>query len=88
MITTRDNGFSEIIEDGVHGAIVDRADNLVALREAIRFWSDAATREKARPAILQRASEFDISKNVAQTLALLLQVAASAASASGKIRKT
>jgi UDP-glucose:(heptosyl)LPS alpha-1,3-glucosyltransferase len=88
VITTRDNGFSEIIQDAVHGSIIDRADNTDALRDAIQFWCDAATRENARPAILQRASEFDISKNVERTLALLLQPAASAASASGKMRKT
>ena len=88
VITTRDNGFSEIIEDGVHGSIVDRATNPVALRDAIKFWSDAAARKNARPEIIARASQFDISKNVDRTLALLLQVAASAASVSGKMRKT
>src|SRR5947199_869 len=40
VITTRSNGFSEIIEDSVHGSIVDHAGNLVGLRDAIRFWSD------------------------------------------------
>ncbi len=88
VITTRDNGFSEIIEDGVHGSIVDRATNTAALSDAIKFWCDEAAREKARPEIIARASQFDISKNVEQTLALLLQVAASAASVSGKMRKT
>ena len=88
VITTRDNGFSEIIEDGVHGSIVDRAANTAALDKAIEFWCDAAVRENARSAILARASQFDISKNVEQTLSLLLQVAASAAAVSGKIRKT
>ena len=68
VITTRDNGFSEIIEDGVHGSIVDRATNTAALSDAIKFWCDAAAREKARPEIIARASQFDISKNVEQTL--------------------
>ena len=88
VITTKDNGFSEIIDDGVHGSIVDRATNVAALGAAIDFWRSVTTREKARPAILMRASQFDISRNVEQTLQLLLQVAASAASLSGKIRKT
>jgi UDP-glucose:(heptosyl)LPS alpha-1,3-glucosyltransferase len=88
VITTRNNGFSEIIDDRIHGSIVDRAGNIDALRDAIEFWCEAATRENARPAILQRASRFDISQNVEQTLALLLQLAASAASESGKIRNT
>jgi UDP-glucose:(heptosyl)LPS alpha-1,3-glucosyltransferase len=88
VITTRDNGFSEIIEDGVHGSIVDRATDTAALSKAIEFWRDATARENARPAILARASKFDISRNVEQTLGLLLQASESAASAVGKIRKT
>jgi UDP-glucose:(heptosyl)LPS alpha-1,3-glucosyltransferase len=75
VITTRSNGFSEIIEDGVHGSIVDNPANLVGLRDAIHFWSDSSRREAARPANIERASQFDISKNVAQTLENLTQVA-------------
>jgi UDP-glucose:(heptosyl)LPS alpha-1,3-glucosyltransferase len=74
VITTRSNGFSEIIEDGVHGSIVDNPANLVGLRDAIRFWSDPARRAAARSANIERASQFDISKNVAQTLEVLMNV--------------
>jgi UDP-glucose:(heptosyl)LPS alpha-1,3-glucosyltransferase len=73
VITTRDNGFSEIIENGVHGSIVDLPNNVSALRDAIRFWSDETRRANARSAITERASQFDISKNVQQTLAALFQ---------------
>jgi len=37
VITTRANGFSEIIEDSVHGSIVDFANDLVGLRDAIQL---------------------------------------------------
>jgi UDP-glucose:(heptosyl)LPS alpha-1,3-glucosyltransferase len=77
VVTTRDNGFSEIIENGVHGSIVDLPNNVMALRDAIRFWSDESRRAAARSAILDRASQFDISKNVQQTLEILIQSAAS-----------
>ena len=87
VITTRSNGFSEIIEDGVHGSIIDRANDLAGLRNAIQLWSDPSPRTVARSTIIERASQFDISKNVEQTIAILIQ-AASAASASGKMRKT
>ncbi len=87
VITTRSNGFSEIIEDGVHGSIIDRANDLAGLRNAIQLWSDPSPRAVARSTIIERASQFDISKNVEQTIAILIQ-AASAASASGKMRKT
>ncbi|MDQ6859675.1 MAG: glycosyltransferase family 4 protein, partial [Verrucomicrobiota bacterium] len=87
VITTAWNGFSEIIEDGVHGSVLSSTSD-EAIAEAIRYWSDADRREAARPVILERAAQFDISRNVAQTLEVLLQAAASAASTSGKIRKT
>jgi UDP-glucose:(heptosyl)LPS alpha-1,3-glucosyltransferase len=75
VITTRANGFSEIIEDTVHGSIVDHAGNLIGLRDAIRFWSDPSRRAAARSANVERASQFDISKNVEQTLRVLARAA-------------
>jgi UDP-glucose:(heptosyl)LPS alpha-1,3-glucosyltransferase len=75
VITTRSNGFSEIIEDGIHGSIVDHAGDLPALRDAIHLWSDLSGRVAARSANLQRAAQFDISKNIEQTLAILCSVA-------------
>jgi UDP-glucose:(heptosyl)LPS alpha-1,3-glucosyltransferase len=71
VITTRDNGFSEIIEHELHGSIVDHPNDLMRLRDAIQFWSDSARRAAARSAILERASQFDFSKSVDQTLAIL-----------------
>src|SRR6266478_5460644 len=85
VITTHDNGFSEIIEDGVHGSIVDCANDLIGLRDAIQFWSDAARRAAVRSTNMQAAAQFDISGNVARTLEILVQAAATAASTSGKI---
>jgi UDP-glucose:(heptosyl)LPS alpha-1,3-glucosyltransferase len=75
VITTRSNGFSEIIDEGVHGSIVNNPASLVALREAIGFWSDSSQREAARSANVERASHFDISKKVAQTLEILTRAA-------------
>src|SRR6188472_798713 len=74
VITTRCNGFSEIIEDGVQGSIVDNAANLDGLRDAIQFWSDSSHRNEARSANMNRASQFDISKNVAHTLEIVTRV--------------
>ena len=73
VITTRANGFSEIIENGVHGSTVDLANDVTALRSALELWSDDARRSAARSTIIERASQFDISKNVEQTLEILLQ---------------
>src|SRR5262249_35932661 len=87
VITTRDNGFSEIIEQGVHGSIIEAPSNIDQICEALRYWSDANRRDSARPAILDRAGHFDISVNVERTLGVLTQVA-KADAVSGKIRKT
>jgi UDP-glucose:(heptosyl)LPS alpha-1,3-glucosyltransferase len=74
VITSRSNGFSEIIEDGVHGSIVDQANNLLALRDAIRFWSDPSRRVTARSGNIEHASKFDISQNIKETLRVLTRV--------------
>ncbi len=87
VITTRDNGFSEIIENGVHGSIVDRSSDSAALRDAIQFWSDESRRVSARSITIERASQFDIAINVAATLKILFQSAASSSSSRGSIRK-
>ena len=87
VITTRANGFSEIIEHGVHGSIVDHATNIEQLRDALRLWSNSERRQNARSAMLARATQYDISVNVERTLAVLNQ-AANAAAVSGKIRNT
>jgi UDP-glucose:(heptosyl)LPS alpha-1,3-glucosyltransferase len=75
VITTRSNGFSEIIEHNIHGSIVDHAGDLIGLRDAIRFWSDPSRRAAARSANIDRASQFGISKNVEQTMAILTRAA-------------
>ncbi len=72
VITTRANGCSEIIEAEVHGTIVEQPDDIAALAHALQSWSDRARRQQARPALLERATQFDISRNVAQMLDLML----------------
>ena len=87
VVTTRDNGFSEIIEQRVHGSIVDPPSNITQICEELCYWADANRRQAARPAILERAGHFDISVNVERTLSVLTQVR-KADAVSGKIRKT
>lgn len=80
VITTRANGFSEIIEDKVHGSVIDAPNDIATLRDAIIYWSNEARRSSARSIIIERASKFDISRNVEQTLAILVQDAVKPAS--------
>jgi UDP-glucose:(heptosyl)LPS alpha-1,3-glucosyltransferase len=71
VITTRANGFSEIMENARHGTIVDDARDIEALGAALQLWSDPARRTQARLDNLALAAQFDISANVAQTLQIL-----------------
>jgi UDP-glucose:(heptosyl)LPS alpha-1,3-glucosyltransferase len=80
VITTRANGFSEIMEDRIHGSIVDQPDDVGDLQKAVEEWSEPTRRSVARPSILNRASRFDIARNVERTLGILVQSAARAAS--------
>ena len=75
VITTRANGFSEIIENGRHGSLINDPRSIDAIDEALRFWSDPARRAQARLDNLALASRFDISANVTQTLQILNGVA-------------
>jgi UDP-glucose:(heptosyl)LPS alpha-1,3-glucosyltransferase len=75
VITTTANGFSEIVQNGVHGTAVDDPRNIGGISEALRFWSDRGQRERARIANLQLAQQFDISTNVAKTLEVLMSCA-------------
>jgi UDP-glucose:(heptosyl)LPS alpha-1,3-glucosyltransferase len=85
VITTRSNGFSEIVEHEIHGSTIDFANNVAGLRDAIQFWSELPRRVAVRSTNPQRAAQFDMSVNVARTLEILVQAAASAVSTSGKI---
>jgi len=88
VVTTRANGCSEIIEEKIHGSIVDRADNITALGEALRFWSDESRRKKAQLPLLEHATQFDLSRHIAQTLETVLSYPEPAESTSGKMRNT
>jgi UDP-glucose:(heptosyl)LPS alpha-1,3-glucosyltransferase len=83
VITTAANGCSEIVEPKVHGTIVERADDIDGLSQALHFWSDESRRITARPALLERATLFDLSRNVAHMLEVLLHSRDSAESTSG-----
>jgi UDP-glucose:(heptosyl)LPS alpha-1,3-glucosyltransferase len=71
IITTRANGFSEIIENGRHGTVIDHPRDVAAIADALRFWSDPARRAQARIENRALAAQFDISRNVSETLRVL-----------------
>jgi UDP-glucose:(heptosyl)LPS alpha-1,3-glucosyltransferase len=71
VITTATNGFAEIVEPGFHGAVIDRADNVAALRHALEEWLDPTRRESARYQCLELARRYTMKSNVEQTLRVL-----------------
>jgi UDP-glucose:(heptosyl)LPS alpha-1,3-glucosyltransferase len=71
VVTTRANGFSEVITAGIHGTLLEDPRDIDAICEALRFWSDHTRREQARVGIAERAEQFDISTNVVRTLQIL-----------------
>jgi UDP-glucose:(heptosyl)LPS alpha-1,3-glucosyltransferase len=75
VITTKANGFSEIIESGRHGSVIEDPRNVRAISEALTFWADPARRAQARIDNLALAAQFDISRNVEKTLAVLRSTA-------------
>ncbi|MBA2433451.1 MAG: glycosyltransferase family 4 protein [Chthoniobacterales bacterium] len=72
VITTRANGFAEIVEEGVHGSVIETPGDMAAIASALRRWCDSARREATRPRRFELGARFDISVNVARTLELLL----------------
>jgi UDP-glucose:(heptosyl)LPS alpha-1,3-glucosyltransferase len=71
VITTATNGFAEIIVSGVHGEIIDRAEDVTTLRQAIEKWIDPTRRESAREQCAEIARVYTMQRNVEQTLNVL-----------------
>jgi UDP-glucose:(heptosyl)LPS alpha-1,3-glucosyltransferase len=76
VITTRANGFAEIIESGRHGTVVQEPNDVEAISDALQFWSDPARRAQAQIDNHALATQFDISRNVSETLKILTDVTA------------
>jgi len=73
VLTTRANGFSEIITPGVHGDILDAGDAL-AFAESMDRWKVAGRDPASAELRRSRAAEFSIERNTRETLAILESV--------------
>ncbi len=74
VITTRANGFAEIISAD-QGTIVEQASDVGALARGIQRWSDPQLRAALAPVLRAYGARFSIEENLRQTL-VLLQAAA------------
>lgn len=73
VITTPANGFSEILEPGVHGGIVPEGDP-AALAGEIEKWGAPEICLAARSNCMARAAEFSIDRNARETLQILEKI--------------
>jgi UDP-glucose:(heptosyl)LPS alpha-1,3-glucosyltransferase len=71
VITTATNGFAEIIVSGLHGEVIERADDIAALHRAIEKWIDPNLRKSARELCVGIARGYTMQRNVEQTLNVL-----------------
>ena len=80
VITTRHNGFGEIIEHGVEGEVIEDPREIGALARALEKWSDAERRAAVRARLVEKGARFSIEENVRATLAIVEKARESAAS--------
>jgi UDP-glucose:(heptosyl)LPS alpha-1,3-glucosyltransferase len=71
VITTAQNGFSEIIQSGQEGEVVAEPNDVTALAVALKTWHDPARRLAAKPHLERLSARYTIAENVQQTLAAI-----------------
>jgi UDP-glucose:(heptosyl)LPS alpha-1,3-glucosyltransferase len=81
VITTVTNGFAEIMVSGIHGEVIERAEDVAALRVAMEKWIDPSRRESARELCLELAGLYTMQRNVGQTLDVLERLQSSSQTA-------
>ncbi len=70
VITSRQNGAAEIIEAGVDGLVIDRAEDVGSLGEALGSLSDPARRARMGAAARAKALGFPWQRSIDATLAV------------------
>jgi UDP-glucose:(heptosyl)LPS alpha-1,3-glucosyltransferase len=71
VVTTRHNGFAEIIAEGSEGEVVEDPRDLRSLAAAIEKWRDPERRHSIRPRLQKLGEKFSLEENVRQTLAVI-----------------
>jgi UDP-glucose:(heptosyl)LPS alpha-1,3-glucosyltransferase len=71
VITTADNGFAELIKNGVHGEVLANAFDEPAIGRALEFWSEPFRRESAKPSLAALTASFTMEANLRGTLRAL-----------------
>lgn len=74
VITTRHNGFAEVIEQGVHGEIVEDPRDVKSIAQAIERWTSSEKRKAAEPHLRALGARYSLDENVRQTCEVLFAV--------------
>jgi UDP-glucose:(heptosyl)LPS alpha-1,3-glucosyltransferase len=76
VITTRYNGFSEVIVPGEEGEVVDEPDDIPALAATLEKWADAERRAGIRTRLAALGAEYGIARNVRETMEIIESIRA------------
>ncbi len=71
VITTRANGCSEILREGITGSVAEEACDVATLAEALRHWAADGCAGAARAACRAAAAECSLAENVRRSLEIL-----------------
>ncbi|MEI7864789.1 MAG: glycosyltransferase family 4 protein [Chthoniobacterales bacterium] len=74
VITTGSNGCSEILSEGVTGSVVESADDITGLADALRFWEHGGRAATAADACRATAAQCSLAENVRRTLEILEKI--------------
>jgi UDP-glucose:(heptosyl)LPS alpha-1,3-glucosyltransferase len=74
VITTRSNGCSEILREGVNGSVVESANDIAGLAAALRFWQQEGRAAAAADACRVAAAQCSLAENVRRTLEILEKI--------------
>jgi glycosyltransferase involved in cell wall biosynthesis len=71
VITSAANGCSEVLQEGVTGSVVQRADDIAGLAAALRYWAQDERAEAAESSCRAAAAGCSLVENVRRTLEIL-----------------
>lgn len=71
VITTKANGFAEIIQNGADGEVVAEPADVLGLARAVERWMPRDRREGARERLRGLGARFSVEENVRQTLGVI-----------------
>ena len=74
VITSRVNGFAEIIDPNVEADLLPRPNDVEAIIFSLCAWADPFRRDTIRPKLIAKGAEYSIERNLRETLEALESV--------------